>query len=634
MAPSVGPQSEADAPVAVIASVSATDDKMARLEAVLIRSFYSPHRTPILMLISVTGSTILPTIFSGALTIALPTIGKLLNFTGEDLQWPLTMFSLSTGALLLIMGALADALGRRLFFFIGLVWIFVSSLALSFVQDSLGFIVVSALLGVGGAILQPPATGLLSIISDPKLRNYSYSALGAGQPVGFILGLMAGGFLSSRWRIIAYMLAGGAFLFLAIGLVSLPSDATGHSHVWNGRQKPNPHFSKLELLGRFDWLGASLSTVGLVLLTFALADAGSSSKGWKTPFVPAFLPLAVLCLLSFGFWEVKLERKFTCGDSRIAPLLPHSIWKTPTLKPLLGMIFLLWLAFNTFSFYATLWIQEVQQRNSLHAAVRFLPMVGAGILFNIISGVTMNKVHGLWLIAFGGVGSAVSCLVFALMRDDASYWAGLFPCFILTVATDLVFPPAQLYACEVVGPSRAALAGGLFSTTTRLATSFGLALSTTISSNVTKTFAAKHASLTESSPESLARGYQAAMWFCFACCIAGMIVSFVWLREIGIVGCKEAAVTEPSLDHVKERGTAGTSLAGTDAKRGCDSRRGSENGKRDAADVEGPVHDQHVPSSKPSTIRDGSHLDAYPGGKSFKLHVIGSKSQKQKHAVI
>lgn len=495
------------------------------------------------MLISITGSTILQTFYSGALTIALPTIGKQLGFSGQDLQWPVTMFSLTNGAFLIIMGALADSLGRRLFFFIGIVWLFVFSLALAFVQDSVAFITVSALLGLGGAIIQPPATGLLSIIPDPKLRNYSYSALGAGQPMGFLLGIFAGGLLSHVWRVIAYVLAGSSFIFLIIGLLSLPSDNASHPHVWNGRQPHGKPPSKLQSLGRFDWLGAILSTAGLVLLTFALADAGSSAKGWKTPFVPAFLPLAALFLLSFGIWELKLEQKFVRGTTKIAPLLPHSIWQTPNLKPLLGMIFLLWLAFNSFSFYATLWIQEVQQLGSLEAAVRFVPMVGFGILFNVIAGVTMNKVHGLWLIAFGGLGSAISCLIYALMHNDTSYWAGLFPSFVLTVMTDLVFPPAQLYACDVVGPSRAALAGGLFSTTTRLATSFGLALSATISSSVTNTYVGKHVEITATSPEALAKGYQAAMWFCFSCCIAGLAIAFIWLRGIGIVGCKEVPAT-------------------------------------------------------------------------------------------
>lgn len=520
----------------------------------------------------------LQTLWSGTLTVALPTIGKQIGLTGADLQWPLTMYSLTQGAFLLIAGALADSLGRRLFFFIGIVWLFACALALAFVRDSTAFIALNALLGVGCAILFPPATGLLSGIKDPQLRNYSYAALGAGQPAGFIVGLFAGGLLADRWQIVAYMFAGGAFLFFVTAVLSLPADEVA----------PHSNPSKLKVLLRFDWLGALLSTSGLVLLTFALANAGSSSAGWRTPYVPAMLPPSALALASFGVWEHRLEKRFMTGQSKIAPLLPHSIWKTPTLRPLLLVIFGLWAAFNCLSFYATLWIQEVQLLNPLQAALRFLPMIIAGVFFNVIAGLAMSRVHGLWLVAIGGLGCASSCLILAVIHRDTSYWAGLFICFILTVMTDLVFPPAQLYACTVVGPSRAAVAGGLFSTTTRLATSLGLALTATISSSVTSSYSRKHPSLSVSSPDALVPGYQAAMWFCFASSIAGILVGLVWLRGIGIVGCK---VTPRPAQEAKRRSS------------GTEERKSQTESKIELMTLEAQPHmfpDTQTPSAGPS----------------------------------
>lgn len=460
------------------------------------------------------------------MTIAIPTIGKQLGLAGNNLQWPLTLFSLFQGSFLLMAGALSDSLGRRLFFIIGIIWSFAISLAIAFVRDSKSFIALNSLLGFGCAILSPSATGLLATIADPKLRSWSYAALGAGQPLGFVVGLLAAGFLAERWRVIAYMFSGGAFLFFVTALMSLPA------------HDPPPHApsSRRELLSRFDWLGAALSTTGLVLLTFALADAGSSSRGWKTPFVPAMLPLSALALAAWGLWEKRLERRFANGTSKVAPLLPLTIFRAPTLSPLLGMVFLLWLTFNVFSYFATLWIQEVQRLDSLEAAVRFIPMVVAGIFFNLVAGFAMSRIHALWLIVSGGIGGAGSCLILALINKDTSYWAGLFPAFILTVATDLVFPCAQLQSVKSVGPARAALAGGLFSTTTRLATSLGLALTATISGQVTAKYAHSQGGLDATAPQALIKGYQAAMWFCFAGSIAGVVVACIWLRGVGIIG--------------------------------------------------------------------------------------------------
>ncbi len=62
-------------------------------------------------------------------------------------------------------------------------------------------------------------------------------------------------------------------------------------------------------LKTFDWIGAFLSTGGLVMLTFALADAETAPRGWTTSYVLALLPTSIALLVAFSFWEQFLERK-------------------------------------------------------------------------------------------------------------------------------------------------------------------------------------------------------------------------------------------------------------------------------------------------------------------------------------
>lgn len=506
------------------------------MSSVLLPRFYSPRISPYLMIIAVTGSTILQTYFSGALTIALPTIGDQLGFGGQDLQWPLTMYSLLNGAFLLLSGALADAYGRRLFFFIGILWLMIFSLATTFVKTSTEFIALCAALGLGCAILSPASTGLLSFLPEGNLRNFSYACLGGGQPTGFLLGLFSGGFLSQRWHIVLYIMTGCSGAFALLALISLPANAPD-STSQDDASSPSPSSTRRFLT--FDWFGAFLSTVGLILLTFALADAGSNTKGWNSPVVPAMLPLAALALLSFGLWEYRAERRLSARKSALVPLLPPSIWKVPTFTPLLCMVFFAWANFNTVTFYGTVFMQEVQKLSPIQAAIRFIPMVVSGIVYNIFTGLTMARVHGLWLIVIGCIGAAVSCIFYAIMTPTTLYWSSLFITFILTTATDILFPVAQLHACNCVGPQRAALAGGLFNTTVRLASSLGLAITATISSSVTKEYVKKHAGQTALSPEALLKGYEAAVWFCFAMAIVALLIAVVWLRGIGIVGFRK-----------------------------------------------------------------------------------------------
>ncbi|CAO1631973.1 unnamed protein product [Sympodiomycopsis kandeliae] len=526
-----------------------------KLESVLFPRLYSPKVSPYLMIIAVTGSTIIQTYFSGALTIALPTIGDQLGFGGEDLQWPLTMYSLLNGAFLLICGALADAYGRRTFFFAGILWLMVMSLAITFVESSVGFIALSAALGLGCAILAPASTGLLSMLPEGNLRNTSYACLGAGQPTGYLLGIFAGGFLSKNWHIIMYIMTGCCFIFAVLAVVSLPADVPSQFSQDNsgGIVAVDPHTTKIGRLMTFDWIGAFLSTVGLILLTFALADAGSSSKGWKSPFVPAMLPLAALCLLSFGLWEYRAERRSLARRSKMNPLLPTSIWKVPTFTPLLFMVFFAWANFNTVTYFSTLYMQVVQELSPIQAAIRFVPMVISGIVYNVFTGLVMARLHGVILIALGCIGASVACVFYCILSPTTNYWSALFIVFLLSPATDLLFPVAQLHACNCVGPKKAALAGGMFNTVTRLASSLGLAITATISSAVTKEYSKHHpivsgraagSSSTSASSDgysavALLKGYQAAVWFCFSLSVVALIIALIWLRGIGVVGAKQ-----------------------------------------------------------------------------------------------
>jgi MFS family permease len=139
----------------------------------------------ILAVISVAGATVIPTYLSGALTVALPSIGPRIGLTGQNLQWPLSLFSLVNGAFLLLTGGLADVMGRRAVFLLGNAWMVVFLVPLAFTHKAGSFIALHGVLGLGAAMLSPSATGILSeSLPDGSFKNGAFAALGAGQPLG------------------------------------------------------------------------------------------------------------------------------------------------------------------------------------------------------------------------------------------------------------------------------------------------------------------------------------------------------------------------------------------------------------------------------------------------------------------
>ncbi|GAC92841.1 hypothetical protein PHSY_000398 [Pseudozyma hubeiensis SY62] len=588
-------------------------------------------------------------------------MAKSVNLSQELLSWPLSMFSLVSGALLLIAGGMADAFGRRTVFLLGIAVFAAMSIATSFQTSGGGLIGCCAGLGLAAAMLIPSGVGILgSSIPEGSVKNRCFAAIGAAQPIGFILGLVLGGLLANHWRIIFWILGACAISFGVCAFLSLPNEGEELMRTSSGSaatsivdltanaapisvegrsstgvqdsSKATVGSSRTDLpasssntpstsaplgpashattsrslrLKTFDWFGAFMSTSGLVMLTFALADAETAPHGWKTSYVLALLPTSIIMLVAFLSWERYLERRqqtYELGSSLAStatprrnatffiappttPLLPPAIWRAPRFAAVLSVIFLAWLSFNVMSYLSTLVLQEVQQVSPTRTSLFFLPMVGMGLALNVFAGYVVGRIAAVWLIVGGATAGAAACVIMSVgVQPDTPYYKAMLWIMILQVGPDVFFPAGSLYASKSVGRQHQALAGSLFNTTIRLATSLGLAISSSISTSVTKAavrkaanhvagrlikreglvlhptmiFAGSHlvpraavggatgnaAEAVEKPIEALLEGYKAASWLCFACSVLSIVVALVKLRSIGIVGGMEGKVED------------------------------------------------------------------------------------------
>jgi MFS family permease len=327
------------------------------------------------------------------------------------------------------------------------------------VDDGATFIGMSAVLGFGAALCAPAATGILSeSLPDGKFKNGAFACLGAGQPLGFIMGLIIGGvFAKDKYRIYLIAIVAAA-LFAFIALCTLPQDGVrllvkgSNNSEENQESTPGPRAPGSLLL--FDWTGAALSTVGIILLTLGLAFASSESRGWDSVPVLVSLPLSVVFIAAFFLWESYQERQYSSYEegqtpqALTAPLIPPSLWKAPGFSPTLACIFFAWLSFNALSYHATLVYQEVQDYSPIQTSIRFLPMVGSGLFLNAAGGYLVSRLNAFWLFLIGCVGGAASCLIFSLVNPDQAYAKGFLWVMILNVFPDIFFPAAQLFACS------------------------------------------------------------------------------------------------------------------------------------------------------------------------------------------
>src|SRR5207248_8283238 len=190
--------------------------------------------------------------------VALPSIRTDLNFSQESLQWVITAYAIMFGGVLLLGGRLADLLGRRRLFMIGLTLFTVSSLLDGIAWSEASLIGFRALQGLGAALLAPAALSILTTtFEEGRQRNLALGIWGAVSGSGAAAGVLLGGALTSAlswsWIFFVNIPVGALVLVLSPILLRESKAALDHRH--------------------FDVAGATTITGGLMLLVYALTRA-------------------------------------------------------------------------------------------------------------------------------------------------------------------------------------------------------------------------------------------------------------------------------------------------------------------------------------------------------------------------
>src|SRR3954463_867224 len=195
--------------------------------------------------------------------VALPSIKSDLGFSATNLQWVVSDYAILFGGALLLGGRLADLVGRRRLFIIGLLVFSASPLPCGLAWSEASLIAFRALQGLGGALLAPAALSLLvTAFAEGRERNLALGIYGAASGSGAAVGVLLGGLLTSylnwSWIFFINVPVGIAAALLAPALLRESRADLGHRH--------------------FDVAGAATVTAGLMLLVYALTRA--TTDGW------------------------------------------------------------------------------------------------------------------------------------------------------------------------------------------------------------------------------------------------------------------------------------------------------------------------------------------------------------------
>ena len=117
-------------------------------------------------------------------------------------------YALTFGGFLLLGGRMADLLGRRRMFMVGLVLFTLASLAGGLAQSEAWLIAARAAQGLGAAIVSPAALSIITTtFSEGAERNRALGIWGAVAGAGGAAGVLLGGILTSglSWRWVLFV---------------------------------------------------------------------------------------------------------------------------------------------------------------------------------------------------------------------------------------------------------------------------------------------------------------------------------------------------------------------------------------------------------------------------------------------
>jgi EmrB/QacA subfamily drug resistance transporter len=378
---------------------------------------------------------------------ALSRIADDLDTGLSGLQWVVDAYTLALASTVLTAGALADRLGRRRLFLIGLGVFTASSLGCAVADHIAVLNSMRAVQGVGAAIMFAVSLALLAnAYPDVRQRAGALAAYGATIGASFAVGPLVGGALTSgldwRWIFLINLPIGIACIVATRAYVQESRDPAGRG---------------------IDWPGQLTLTGGLFLLVLALLRG--HEDGWTSALILGELAGAVVLLGAFVAVEARVAE----------PMLPLRFFRNRSFAGAQIAAFAISASFFAIFLYTTLYLQQILGLSAIEAGLAYLP---GTITMLFVSGATSalgTKVSARLMVA-GGLALVSAGMALFLLAGVGSSWTIILPgVMVALIGTGLFNPALTAVALGTVPPEQSGVAAGVNDTFRQAGIAVGVA---------------------------------------------------------------------------------------------------------------------------------------------------------------
>lgn len=383
------------------------------------------------------------------ITLALPTIQRELGLSEAQLALLSVAYGLSFSGLLLFGGRLADLLGHRRVFTLGVVVFGFASAGAAFAPDLLVLVGTRFAQGVGAALAAPAALALVrSVFPVPDRGARALAAWGTLASIGAITGTLLGGVVVSvvswRWTFVIPVAVAAVVAFAAPRWLPLG---------------PSPQRTRLDIPG------AVLVTSGVSALSYGLLAAANRAVVSVAVLVPLLAGAALLA--AFVVVELRTE----------TPLVPLSLLASWRRATALLAVLLAAAGTATMTFFFALYFQQSRGFSPLQTSAAFLPyafaLLATGLFVVRLVGRIGAPATTAWGLLVGAGGLALLSQLDAHTPYVGTLLAGL---LVFAVGAGLTFSGATVAGLQGVDDNQAGVAGGIVNTALETGPTIGLAV--------------------------------------------------------------------------------------------------------------------------------------------------------------
>ena len=376
--------------------------------------------------------------------LALPAISADLGGGLTLQQWVVDAYLLTLGALILVAGAISDALGRLTVLRAGLVIFAVASLLCALAPTGALLVAARCIQGVGAAFLVPSSLAMINERFSGAEQSRAVGTWTAWTGTAFVVGPLFGGVLVDTldWRWIFAINLPPLLVTLYL-TTRLPSPAARPA----GRG-----------LRGVDVVGAALTALGLTGVVVALIEQQRLGT-WHPLVVGAFVGGAA-ALVVFPFWERRTA----------APMMPLEIFASRNFSVANAATVFLYAGVSLGLLAVTLFLMEGVGLSATQAGLATLPIPVLSFFLAGRFGALAGRHGARWYMAAGPLLAAAGFLLIAGIRVEFDFWTQLLPGLVLFgVGLSMTVSPLTATVLAAVDPARSGISSAVNNAVSRVA---------------------------------------------------------------------------------------------------------------------------------------------------------------------